>query len=178
MRKPPHLESIVSERCLTDPPSALPPNIHDRARTPSLLRIPELHAANSATVTGKVNHPGLALIGDSIPNLKLVVLTVIEVDNNSLELDVPTPDPKLNLAERSAVAHENPIVILPSVDSCATEQFPSALVAAPLVVATLLRGRGNAQTEQQQQQTAYTNRSLEVHAFLLTIDLSWAPTWR
>jgi hypothetical protein len=84
----------------------------------------------------------------------LVVLTVIEVDNNSLELDGPAPDPKLNLTERSAVVHENPIVIHPPVDSCSTEQFPSALVAlAPLVVATPLRGCGNAQTKQQEQQT-------------------------
>lgn len=116
------------------------PEIHVRPRAPPLLRIPELDAANPATVTRKVNLTRLAPIGNPIPNLEVVVGAIVEVDNHSLEFNRPALDPKLKGTERPAVVHEDSIVIVPAIYMRLPEHFPSALVAStPLIVATPLR---------------------------------------
>jgi len=68
-----------------------------------------------------------------------VVGAVVEVDNNSLKFNRPTPDPELKGSETLAVVHDDSIVIVPAIYMRLPEHLPSALIAAtPLVVATSL----------------------------------------
>jgi len=68
-----------------------------------------------------------------------VVGAILEVDNHSLEFNGPASDPKLKLPERTAVVHDDSIVINSAIYTRLPEHFPSSLVAAtPFVVATPL----------------------------------------
>jgi hypothetical protein len=113
------------------------PEVHVRTRAPAFFRIPKLDAANPATITGKIDNPGLAFIGDSIPNLNFLVLTVIEVNDNAFEFNGAASDAELELAERSPVVHKYPIVIGSSVYVGLSQNFPAAVViAASFVIAS------------------------------------------
>ena len=99
------------------------------ALAPVLLRVPELDATNPAPVTGEVDHPRLTARRNSISNLELVVLTALEVNNNSLEFNVAASNPKLKLPEGPAIVYDYRVVISSAVDIRRPELLPSSLLA-------------------------------------------------
>ena len=123
--------------------SAQAPNIHVRARSPSLLRIPELDAPNPAPVPGKVDDTGLAAVLYSISNLKISVFAVLKVNGDSLEFNCAPSNSKLKCAITVAAVYDDPIVIIPPIDMRLPQHFPSAFVAAtpiPIVVVAPVLG--------------------------------------
>jgi hypothetical protein len=115
--------------------------IHVRTRAPASLRVPKLDAADPAAVTRKVNLTGPSPTRDSVPNLNVVVSPVLEVDNHSLKLNRSASDFKLKRPETFVVVHDNPVVIIPSVDIGSPKLLPSTFVAA-----TSLRARRDGHT--------------------------------
>jgi hypothetical protein len=106
--------------------------IHVWTRAPTSFRIPKLDAADPAAVTRKVNLTGPSATGDSVPNLNVVVSPVLEMDNHALKLNGSASDLKLKRSETFAVVHDNPVVIVPSVDIGSPELLPATFVAASL----------------------------------------------
>jgi len=100
-----------------------------RALSPVLLRVPELDAANPATLTGEVDHSRPVARGDSVSNLEFVVFAALKVDNNSLKFNVAASNPELKLPEGPAIVYVNRVVIPSPVDIRLPELLPSALVA-------------------------------------------------
>lgn len=139
IRRPEHLPSVLVAATplgfWVSAQTTPSPEIHVRARAPTLLRIPKLYAANPAAVTRKVNLTGPTPIGNSTPNLKLVVGSVIKVNNHLLKVNRPAIDSKLKGLEPPGIGYDNPVVIPPPVDIGSPKLLPSALVAStPLCV--------------------------------------------
>jgi hypothetical protein len=124
------------------------------ARAPIFLAIPELDASNSPLVTRQVNCPCRIASPDSIPNLDIRVGAVLEMHNNSLELNGATLDPKLDRPERPAGIHRNVVMIVPTIYMRLSEAFPSALA---LITVTPLGICNETEAQQEQQRTEQTN---------------------
>jgi len=144
MRLPEHFPSVlgIPTSLVVGVPAraALSQEVHVRARAQTPLRIPKLDAANSATITGEIDHTRSTLIGDSISNLNFVVGAAVEVDNHSLKLDRPASNFKQERSETLAPVDGDPIVVPSSIDIRSPELFPSVVVSStPVVVATPLR---------------------------------------
>jgi hypothetical protein len=135
------LPSTVIARYLGNVRTAAAEEIHIRPRSPILLRIPKIDAANPAAVTRKVNLTRSPACGNPAQNLKLMILAVLEVDNHPLKLNRPASDLKHKGPETRAIVHKNSIVIIPSINVNSPERFPSTLVDS-----TPLRVGGDGQT--------------------------------
>ena len=107
---------------------ATAPQIHVRARLPSVLGIPELDAPNPATIAREINNPSPASILDSFSNIQLVVFAVFEMDQDSLELDGPASYSELKGAETLRSAYEDSIAIYSAVYISVPELLPFAVL--------------------------------------------------
>jgi len=119
-------------------------------RTPILLAVPEFDAPNSPSVTWQIDCPSLAASPDSIPNLDICVRAVLEMNDNSLELNVTTLYPKLYCPEPPARIHTNAVTIAPTIYTRLSQAFPSALASVTITVTPLgICSETEAQYEQQ-----------------------------
>src|SRR5258708_4998489 len=125
------LTQYVRRRCVFSSLGVLvqSPHIDHRAGAPSLLRIPELDASNSASVAGEINDTGFATFLDPFRNRKVRVVAVLEVNEYTLKVNRSALDTKLERSETLATVHEDPIVIVPAVYCHLSDTLPTRIVA-------------------------------------------------
>jgi hypothetical protein len=128
------------------------------ASLPISLAIPEFDAANSALVSRQINWPCITTIPDSIPNSDIGIFAILEMHNNSLELNVAALNKKPDRSESPAGIHTNDVMIASAIYTRISEAFPSIFVPVTSIISTTPLGiSSETEAQQKRQHTEKTN---------------------
>lgn len=95
-----------------------------RAPIPPL--IPELHASNVPPITRQVNRTRSAARAYSLPNVDLMIGSVLKTDDYAVEFNGATLDLEQNRPERPAGIHTDSVVVRPTVYARLSEVLPTS----------------------------------------------------
>jgi hypothetical protein len=102
------------------------------------LAIPEFNAANSALVPRQIYSPCRTAVADSLLNVDLGVVAVLEMHNHALDLNVATLNKKPDRSEPPIGFDPNGVMIAIAIYTRISEAFPPVIIPAiPIVTVTI-----------------------------------------